>query len=60
MLELGTERWISMARDKSVKIRLSDTEDKFLNSQADKLGLNRSEYMRMLLLSQMARMEEKQ
>lgn len=48
-----------MARDKSVKIRLSDMEDKFLNSQAQRLGLNRSEYMRMLLLNQMARMEEK-
>lgn len=47
-----------MAREKSVKVRLSDTEDKFLNSQADRLGLNRSEYMRMLLLNQMAREEK--
>lgn len=58
MLELGTERWISMAREKSVKVRLSDTEDKFLNSQADRLGLNRSEYMRMLLLNQMSKQGE--
>lgn len=47
-----------MARDKSVKIRLSDAEDKFLNSQADRLGLNKSEYMRMLLLNQMSKQGE--
>ena len=49
-----------MARNKSVKVRLSEQEDKFLTSSAEKLGLNRSEYMRMLLLNQMSRMEEKQ
>lgn len=47
-----------MARDKSVKIRLSEQEDKFLDSRAKELGLNRSEYMRMLLLNQMAREEK--
>lgn len=38
-----------MARDKSVKIRLTELEDKFISEQSEKLDISRSEYMRRLL-----------
>ena len=48
-----------MARDKSVKIRLTDLEDKFLTEQAEKLAISRSEYIRRLLNKEMDKQEEK-
>lgn len=38
-----------MSRDKSVKVRLNELEDKFLNEQAEKLSITRSEYVRKLI-----------
>ena len=46
-----------MAREKSIKIRLSEIEDEFINRESAKLGLNRSEYIRLLLLNAMSRKE---
>ena len=48
-----------MARDKSVKIRLTEIEDKFLNEQAEKLAISRSEYVRRLLNKEIDKLEEK-
>ena len=47
-----------MARDKSVKVRLTDNEDKFLSEQAEKLAITKSEYMRRLLNKEMEKQEE--
>lgn len=47
-----------MARDKSVKIRLTEIEDKFLTEQAEKLAISRSEYVRRLLNKEMDKHEE--
>lgn len=47
-----------MAREKSIKVRLSEQEDKFLTSHAEKLGLNRSEYIRLLLLNEMSKKQQ--
>lgn len=47
-----------MARDKSVKVRLTDIEDKFLSEQAEKLAITRSEYMRKLLNKEIDKSEE--
>ena len=47
-----------MARDKSVKVRLTDIEDKFLSEQAEKLAISRSEYIRRLLNKEMDKHEE--
>lgn len=38
-----------MNREKSVKVRLNELEDKFLNEQSEKFSITRSEYMRRLL-----------
>lgn len=38
-----------MARDKSIKIRLNDFEYDFVEKQAEKLGITKSEYIRKLL-----------
>lgn len=46
-----------MAREKSVKIRLTELEDDFLNKEAEKLGITRSEYMRRLLNKEMEKKE---
>lgn len=42
-----------MARDKSVKVRLTEQEDAFLNKESEKLNITRSEYMRKLLSKEM-------
>lgn len=41
-----------MARDKSVKIRLTAKEYEFLNEQAEKLEITRSEFIRRLLIKE--------
>lgn len=38
-----------MTREKSVKVRLTELEDNFLNEQSEKFSITRSEYMRRLL-----------
>lgn len=48
-----------MSRDKSVKVRLTESEDKFLSEQAEKLAISRSEYIRRLLNKEMDKQEEK-
>ena len=46
-----------MAREKSVKIRLTELEDKFLIEQAQKLGISKSEYLRRLINKDMEKCE---
>ncbi|MGU8853397.1 ribbon-helix-helix protein, CopG family [Clostridium perfringens] len=46
-----------MVREKSVKVRLTDQEDDFLNKEAKKLGVNRSEVVRRLIQREMERIE---
>lgn len=38
-----------MAREKSVKIRLTELEEKFINQEAERLGISKSEFIRRLL-----------
>ena len=52
-----SDRRISMVREKSVKVRLTDQEDDFLNKEAKKLGVNRSEVVRRLIQREMERIE---
>lgn len=42
-----------MAREKSIKVRLTELEDKFLNEEAQKLDISKSEYIRKLLNKEM-------
>lgn len=48
-----------MARTESVKIRLTENENQFLEQQAGKLDISRSEYMRRLLIREMEKEEDK-
>ena len=47
-----------MAREKSIKVRLTDQEDLFLNKTAKRLGNNRSEFVRRLIQREMEKLEE--
>ncbi|MDM0699544.1 hypothetical protein VBG99_15595 [Clostridium perfringens] len=42
-----------MPREKSVKVRLTDKEDLFLNKECERLGITRSEYVRRLIIYKM-------
>lgn len=44
---------VLMAREKSVKVRLTDKEDLFLNKECERLGITRSEYVRRLIIYKM-------
>ncbi|MBX9136682.1 MULTISPECIES: hypothetical protein [unclassified Clostridium] len=46
-----------MARDKSIKVRLTDNEDRFLTEQTEKLAISRSEYVRRLLNKEIDKLE---
>ena len=48
-----------MAREKSVKIRLTVKEDQFLSEQAEKLEITKSEYMRRLLIKEQEKEKDK-
>lgn len=45
-----------MARDKMIRIRVSDEEKKNIEQKASALGLNVSEYLRLLLLQEDAKL----
>lgn len=47
-----------MAREKSIKVRLTETEDKFLTDRAEELKINRSEYVRRLIQKSMEESKE--
>ncbi|MDV5116215.1 hypothetical protein R2Q93_15505 [Clostridium perfringens] len=42
-----------MAREKSVKVRLTDKEDLFIKQEAERLCINRSEVVRRLIQREM-------
>ncbi|MDK0934445.1 ribbon-helix-helix protein, CopG family [Clostridium perfringens] len=42
-----------MAREKSVKVRLTDKEDLFIKQEAERLGVSRSELVRILIYKEM-------
>ncbi|ELC8390961.1 ribbon-helix-helix protein, CopG family [Clostridium perfringens] len=46
-----------MAREKSVKVRLTDKEDAFINQEVQRLGVNRSEVVRRLIQREMEKKE---
>ena len=46
-----------MAREKSVKVRLTDQEDAFINQESGRLGINRSEFVRRLMQREMEKKE---
>lgn len=46
-----------MVREKSVKVRLTDQEDLFLNKSSERLGINRSEFVRRLIQREMEKKE---
>ncbi|EPB8191230.1 ribbon-helix-helix protein, CopG family [Clostridium perfringens] len=48
-----------MAREKSVKVRLTDQENDFINKEVQRLGINRSEVVRRLIQREMEKLEEK-
>lgn len=48
-----------MAREKSVKVRLTETEDKFISEQSKNFDITRSEYMRRLLAKEMENSNKK-
>ncbi|HHD2604311.1 TPA: hypothetical protein ACOTGY_002894 [Clostridium perfringens] len=48
-----------MAREKSVKVRLTEKEDLFIRQTSERLGINRSEVVRRLIQREMEKLEEK-
>ena len=50
-------RRIYMVREKSVKVRLTEQEDLFLNKSSERLGINRSEFVRRLIQREMEKKE---
>lgn len=48
-----------MAREKSVKVRLNEIEDKFISKESESLSISRSEYIRRLIDREMNDLNKK-